>query len=99
MGPDGEDTSWKYHPIAKQYAGGASFHIDSVFIADVRPDVPGLEAVLLEEGRNYISLTSFQQGVAIVDERRALGAGELGLIGAVCAAAAIVESTDVRRQP
>ncbi len=63
LGPDGKDTSWKYHPIAKQYASGASFHIDSVFIADVRPDVPGLEAVLLEEGRNYTSLTNFERGL------------------------------------
>lgn len=26
-------------------------HIDSVFVADVRPDLPGLEVVMLEEGR------------------------------------------------
>jgi len=63
LGSDGRDTSWKYHPIAQQYAGGASFHIDSIFIADVRPDVPGLEAVLLEEGRNYISLVNFERGL------------------------------------
>ncbi len=31
-------------------------HIDSVFVADVRPELPGLELVLLEEGENYIQV-------------------------------------------
>jgi len=32
-------------------------HIDSVFVADVRPDLPGLEVLMLEEGKlNRISL-------------------------------------------
>ncbi|CAN5364831.1 hypothetical protein BH23VER1_BH23VER1_33420 [soil metagenome] len=31
-------------------------HMDSVFAADVRPDVPGLEVVLLEEGSNHVQL-------------------------------------------
>jgi hypothetical protein len=36
----------------------ASFqgHMDSVFVADVRPDRPGLEVVLLEEGSNHVQL-------------------------------------------
>jgi len=31
-------------------------HMDSVFVADVRPDTPGLEVVLLEEGSNHVQL-------------------------------------------
>ena len=31
-------------------------HIDSVFIADARPDLPGIEVVMLEEGENYVQL-------------------------------------------
>jgi hypothetical protein len=31
-------------------------HVDSVFVADVRPDTPGLEVVLLEEGSNHVQL-------------------------------------------
>ncbi len=61
--PDGTLTSWRYPPIDKKFAGGASFHIDSFFVADVRPDIPGMEAVLLEEGRNYISVVNFEQGM------------------------------------
>lgn len=30
------------------------YHIDSVFVADVRPDKPGLEVILLEEGANQV---------------------------------------------
>ena len=29
-------------------------HIDSIFITDVRPDIPGLEVVALEEGGQYV---------------------------------------------
>ncbi|MCL4180934.1 MAG: hypothetical protein KJ072_24700 [Verrucomicrobia bacterium] len=61
--PDGSRTDWVYPPIEKQYAGGASFHIDSLFVADVRGDVPGLEVVLLEEGRNYVGIVSLNQGL------------------------------------
>jgi len=32
------------------------YHVDSIFVADVRPDRPGLEVVLLEEGSNHIQL-------------------------------------------
>ncbi len=63
LGPDGEPTSWSYPPISKEFANGASFHIDCLEIADVRPDVPGLEVVLLEEGRNYIGVVSLEQGM------------------------------------
>ena len=31
-------------------------HMDSVFAYDVRPDVPGIEVVLLEEGSNHVQL-------------------------------------------
>ena len=61
--PDGARTDWVYPPIEKQYAGGASFHIDSLFVADVRGDLPGLEVVLLEEGRNYVGIVSLNQGL------------------------------------
>lgn len=63
LGPDGAPTPWNYPPISEDYAGGASFHIDSIFIYDVRPDVPGLEVVLLEEGRNYLALASYDEGI------------------------------------
>lgn len=63
LGPDGSPTDWQYPPIDEQYAGGASFHIDSIFIYDVRPDVPGLEVVLLEEGRNYLALANLEHGL------------------------------------
>ncbi|MCK4292574.1 MAG: VCBS repeat-containing protein [Planctomycetes bacterium] len=32
------------------------YHIDSVFVADVRPDKPGLEVILLEEGANQVQV-------------------------------------------
>jgi hypothetical protein len=63
ISPDGTLPGWTYPPIAKRNAGGASFHIDSLFIANVRPDVPGLEVVLLEEGRNYVGIASIRQGM------------------------------------
>ncbi|CDN17256.1 hypothetical protein RintRC_6598 [Richelia intracellularis] len=31
-------------------------HIDSLFVADVRPDIPGLEVIVLEEGANRVFL-------------------------------------------
>ena len=45
-------------PGGELLARAAEFggHIDSVFTADVRPDLPGLEVVLLEEGSNYVQL-------------------------------------------
>jgi hypothetical protein len=60
---DGSPTTWAYPPIETRYAGGASFHIDSLFIADVRGDVPGLEVVLLEEGRNFVGIANLDQGL------------------------------------
>ena len=63
LGPDGRPTDWRYPPIDEQHGGGASFHIDSVFVADVRPEVPGLEVVLLEEGRNYVGLAGHKRGL------------------------------------
>jgi len=32
------------------------YHMDSVFVADIRPDKPGLEVVLLEEGSNHVQV-------------------------------------------
>jgi hypothetical protein len=32
------------------------YHMDSLFVADVRPDVAGLEVVLLEEGSNHVQV-------------------------------------------
>lgn len=62
--PDGRSPEkWHYPPISKEIEGGSSFHIDSLFIYDVRPDVPGLEVVLLEEGRNYVGLVNLDRGV------------------------------------
>lgn len=63
LGPDGRATSWRYPAISPEHAGGASFHIDSLFVADVRPDLPGLEVVLLEEGRNYVALAGLERGL------------------------------------
>jgi hypothetical protein len=31
-------------------------HMDAVFVANVRPDLPGLEVILLEEGSNYVQV-------------------------------------------
>jgi hypothetical protein len=33
-------------------------HMDSVFVRDVRPEVPGMEIILLEEGSNQIQILS-----------------------------------------
>lgn len=63
LDPQGRKTKWTYPPIDKKYAGGASFHIDSIFIYDVRPEVPGLEVLLLEEGRNYTALAGLEKGL------------------------------------
>ncbi len=34
------------------------YHIDSVFVADVRPELPGQETVMLEEGANQIQVVA-----------------------------------------
>jgi hypothetical protein len=45
-------------PDGTLFARAAPFrgHMDSVFAHDVRPDIPGLEVVLLEEGSNHVQL-------------------------------------------
>ncbi len=45
-------------PSGKQLVRAAPFrgHMDSVFVADVRPDIAGLEVVLLEEGSNQVQV-------------------------------------------
>ena len=47
-----------FSPDGKLLAKAAPFrgHMDSVFVADVRPKEPGLEVVLLEEGSNYVQV-------------------------------------------
>ncbi len=45
-------------------------HIDSVFIADVRPDIPGLEVVNLEEGRNRVFLFGMNGLIWISENNR-----------------------------
>ncbi len=47
-----------YSPDGRLITQATDFrgHMDSVFTADVRPDLPGLEVVLLEEGSNYVQL-------------------------------------------
>ncbi|MHB0960032.1 MAG: FG-GAP-like repeat-containing protein [Pirellulaceae bacterium] len=47
LGPDGQKRS-----RAAEFRG----HIDSVFVADVRPEKTGLEVVLLEEGSNEVQV-------------------------------------------
>jgi hypothetical protein len=63
LGPDGQPTTWKYPPIHPEFGKGRSFHIDALIIEDVRPEIPGLEVVLLEEGRNYVGLAHFERGL------------------------------------
>jgi hypothetical protein len=63
LNSEGKPTKWQYPPISPEFGGGKSFHIDALIIADVRPDIPGLEVVLLEEGRNYTGLVSFEHGL------------------------------------
>ena len=45
-------------PKGKPMARAAEFrgHMDSLFVADVLPDLPGLEVVLLEEGSNHVQV-------------------------------------------
>ena len=37
-------------------AGEFRGHMDSVFVTDLRPDISGLEVILLEEGSNYVQV-------------------------------------------
>jgi hypothetical protein len=39
-------------------AVGSGWHMDSVFVADVCPEIKGLEVVMLEEGANHIQVLS-----------------------------------------
>lgn len=45
-------------------------HMDSVFVADVRPDLPGMEVILLEEGENYVQLIGQKGPIWRSDFRR-----------------------------
>lgn len=47
-----------FSPEGRRIAEAAEFrgHIDSMFVAEVRPDLPGLEVVLLEEGSNHVQV-------------------------------------------
>ncbi len=45
-------------------------HLDSVFIADVKPDIPGLEVVTLEEGANRVFLFGINGMIWISDNKR-----------------------------
>lgn len=47
-----------------------AWHIDSLFIYDVRPDLKGLEAVLLEEGPNYVVLLNTQGRIWRIHHQR-----------------------------
>jgi len=49
--------SWNYTEKTGLKRDG-SFHFDGLYIYDVRPDLPGLEVVLLEEKTNFISLVN-----------------------------------------
>ncbi len=45
-------------------------HLDSVFMADVRPDIPGIEVVTLEEGANRVFLFSMNSLIWVKDYLR-----------------------------
>ncbi len=45
-------------------------HLDSVFVGDVRPDLPGLEVVALEEGANRVFLFGTRGVIWITENRR-----------------------------
>ncbi len=45
-------------------------HMDSLFVADVLPDLAGLEVVLLEEGSNYVQVVGLKGPVWRSDFRR-----------------------------
>jgi len=49
-------------PDGKLLAQAQAFdgHMDSVFVADVRPDIAGLEVLLLEEGSNHVQVLGVQ---------------------------------------
>jgi len=47
-----------FSPDGKLIAEAQPFrgHIDSIFVADVQPEIAGLEVILLEEGSNYVQM-------------------------------------------
>lgn len=45
-------------------------HMDSVFVADVRPKTPGLEVILLEEGSNFVQVLGTDGPIWRQDFRR-----------------------------
>ena len=59
-------------PKGKPIARAAEFrgHMDSLFVADVLPDLPGLEIVLLEEGSNYVQVVGLSGPVWRSEFRR-----------------------------
>jgi len=59
-------------PDGRLLAQAAPFrgHMDSVFVADVRPDLAGLEVILLEEGSNYVQLLGVKSPIWRSDFRR-----------------------------
>jgi len=70
VNPDGSYNShWKYTDRWDIKKHG-SFHADSIFIYDVRPDEPGLEAVILEEGANAVSVVNLTEYLWRIDHRR-----------------------------
>ncbi|MBI4558140.1 MAG: hypothetical protein HY706_11210 [Candidatus Hydrogenedentes bacterium] len=60
IGPDG----------ALHYRASVEGHLDSIFVADVRPDVKGLEVVALEEGGNHVFLYNATQLLWETDHQR-----------------------------
>ena len=51
---------WQYTDKGNLQRDG-SFHLDGMYIYDVRPELPGLEVVLLEEKTNHISLVNMDR--------------------------------------
>ncbi len=52
LGPTIFSADGKLLTRAAEFRG----HIDSVFIGEVKPDLPGIEVILLEEGSNYVQV-------------------------------------------
>ena len=59
-------------PVGKLITKAADFrgHMDSLFVADVLPDLTGLEVVLLEEGSNYVQVVGLSGPVWRSEFRR-----------------------------
>jgi len=52
--------TWQYTDETNLKRDG-SFHLDGLYIYDVRPDLPGLEVVLLEEKTDHIALVNMDR--------------------------------------